>query len=315
MDGRLPHIIARNQHRFYAKWHEAIGLEHRTRISTEGARRIPEPTREIVSVLTPTKNRPEYLEQTLRSLRTHCLYPAEYLHLIVIDDMSTPENRVKNARIADEMGATYLRIPTRRSFNEVLRKAESLLEGRALVYLEHDWLFFWDFDWVTPAVAILDRWPDVGQVQLKLEEDAWEHVAFAEPEVRALDGAGSPHAVLPRDPGPMAPHGYSFQPHVIGRETFSRILQESSPQFVPRYLEPEMGARFHALGLRTAWIHGFGFCYHFGMLSAHEMDVELDHLRDPERLEGFRDYMRQGLPLLPPTAEQASRTDGSKGSP
>ena len=303
MDGRLPHIIARNQHRFYARWHEAIGLEHRTRVATGGARRIPEAHGEVVSVLTPTKNRPEYLEQTLRSLRTHCLYPPEYLHLVVVDDMSTPENRARNAQIADEMGATYLRIPTRRSFNEVLQKTEPLLEGRALAYLEHDWLFFWDFDWVSPALDILGRWEDVGQVMLKLEEDAWEKEAFADPEVRPVGGNERILAVLPRGPAPMAPHGYSFQPHVIRRETFSRVLQASSPQHVPRYLEPEMGARFHELGLRTAWIDGHGFCYHFGSLSAHEMDVELDHLRDPKRLDRFREYMKKGLSRRPPGRE------------
>ncbi len=143
-------------------------------------------TRPFVSVIVPTYNRPDYLEDALRSIIAQD-YPADCFEIIVVDNGSTDDTLDRISRLAQETAGRhnlkYVR-EQRRGLVFCRHTGAKHANAKILLFTDDDAVF--DRNWIAAIVELYRTHPDVGAVGTKIavqwdrEPPAWvrqyEHV-------------------------------------------------------------------------------------------------------------------------------------------
>jgi GT2 family glycosyltransferase len=158
----------------------------------------PVPT---VSVIIPTRDRPELLAACLASVRTHTNYP--HLEILVVDnDSADPAARAIIDRAAAHENVQILRHPGEFNFASMNNRAAATARGEFLVLLNNDTEVM-SANWLNQLIS-LARLPGVGAVgpQLRYPDGSVQHAGLI-----GLGAHGTGHAFVAADPDTVEESG------------------------------------------------------------------------------------------------------------
>ena len=227
---------------------------------TRGYAGAPMPS--TISVALVTRNRPDSLERTLRSLRAQQTQPLE----VVVSDDSDPDQADETRRMAEEHGCRYERGPRRGLYanrNAVARACR----GSHIRTMDDDHEF-------PPG-----HWEACESAVARDAEAVWV--------IGEIEPGGDP--AEPRFPGELHPRGFSTMPRDLDRTWAisdgasiypasifaSGLLFSEAFKFGASYLE--FGSRLHHLGYRIRHMGDTWVIHHFDpatrSFASHEEDL------------------------------------------
>jgi GT2 family glycosyltransferase len=136
-----------------------------------------------VSIIIPTRGRPEYLTVALASVATAAARTAS--EVIVVDDGEL----ARNAQLAEHFGARYVALGTPRGLNAARNAGIAAARGALLAFIDDDVAVH--EGWLDALIAAADAHPDVG--------------VFTGPILARLEGSGERRHVCGRE-GPPITH-------------------------------------------------------------------------------------------------------------
>lgn len=141
---------------------EEEGQEFLPNVKGDEGPNSPEIVGELVSVIIPSKDNPEVLKKCLGSLKTYV--NQKKAEIIIVDNGSTPENRVQVEEMAQ--GMIYLYHPMEFNFSAMCNLGAAQAKGRFLLFLNDDMEMCKD-GWMEAMMQKAAQ-PYVGAVGLKL---------------------------------------------------------------------------------------------------------------------------------------------------
>jgi hypothetical protein len=221
-------------------------VEYR-RLRRESARQVPGALRPgAVTVLITSAGRVEYLEPTIRSLRSHLVAEGVDVRWVLIDD--DPSSGPTREYLARLEGFDRIVLNERnRGLGHSLNAAYSTLDTEYVFHCEDDWLFLRDVP-LARMIASLAAHPELRQLLLFRE---------------AIHAGEYPDAQLLPDGIAAVRHKFSFNPHLAR----ASLYVETRP-FPLAYTELEWTLKLERRGQRVSGVWGFGeapFVRHIGI--------------------------------------------------
>lgn len=119
---------------------------------------------DLVSIIIPSKDNPEILKQVTSSINN--LTTGVTYEIIVIDNGSNDENKIKIKCILEDAKATYIDAPQEFNFSRICNQGVAAAKGQYLLFLNDD-IEVRDSKWLSKMMAYAIK-PHVGAVGAKL---------------------------------------------------------------------------------------------------------------------------------------------------
>ncbi len=123
----------------------------------------------LVSIIIPTRDQTELLQQCIRSLQTVTDYSA--VELIVVDNDSRESRALEYLESLKQSGVTVLSDPQQFNYSAICNRAAQHAKGDLLVFLNNDTTVI-QKDWLRELVVHAIR-PEIGAVGAKLLYPSW----------------------------------------------------------------------------------------------------------------------------------------------
>ncbi len=249
-----------------------------------------------VSIIIPTKDRPEHLRRCIESIKQKTIHPN--YEIIIVDNRSSDERAVDYLSSLESSGedrVQVIRYDGEFNFSAINNLAAERAKGDFLVFLNNDTEVI-EPGWLE-AMQELGRIPGVAIVGAKLlyPDDTVQHAGVA---LWRCGAAGHVHNRLPRDERGYFGTADSIRNcsavtaacMMVSREAF-RKLGGFDPSYIVSYQDVDFCLRAWRAGMRVAYTP-FALLYHHESASTGRRSGEAEERR-------FREKWRGKIPLDP----------------